>query len=705
VARVAVDVPLPHLDRPFDYLVPQPLADAARPGVRVRVRFAGQDVDGWLLDRVASTEHAGRLTPLRRVVSAEPVLTAEVLAAARAVADRYAGTLPDVLRLAVPPRHARVEEQPPSPSGATVEMTVEPSSGSTAWADYPAGGAFLGRLAAGGSPRAVWTALPGPHWTAAIAAATRATVGSGRGVIVVAPDRRDAERLEAALGAAVGRDLVARLEADLGPAARYAAFLRLLRGQARVAVGTRACAFAPVARLGLVVIWDDGDDQHAELRAPYPHAREVLAIRAEQADAAALIGGWSRSVEAAALVESGWAREIVADRTTQRAHWPQVAVAADGRPDDDPAARAARMPPAAWRAVHDGLARGPVLIQVARAGYLPGLSCQTCRRPARCPHCRGPVALPGTAVDATGEPAARDGLPPDRTPRTPECGWCGRGLPNWTCPNCQGRRLRARSVGVERTAEELGRAFPGAAVLVSRADRRLPRVPPGRTLVLATAGIEPPVEDGYAAAVLLDGDVLLERPDLRAGEESLRRWRAAAALVRPAGRGGLVVVCADPVAPAVQALIRADPPGFAARELAERAELGLPPAVTAATLTGLPDAVRGLLELARLPEAASVLGPAPHQPAPHQSAPHQPAPYQSAPYQSAPAGAVTPGAEATPGEAAASVPEESTVRVVIRVPPERGGQLARALHEAAAVRSARREPGAVRIQIDPRDLG
>src|SRR5664280_7113 len=117
VARVAVDVPLAHLDRPFDYLVPERLAAQAVPGCRVRVRFNGLLVNGFVLARAAASEFAGGLQPLTRVVSAEPVLSAEVAGLARAVADRYAGTLADVLRLAVPPRRAAVEREPLVPPG------------------------------------------------------------------------------------------------------------------------------------------------------------------------------------------------------------------------------------------------------------------------------------------------------------------------------------------------------------------------------------------------------------------------------------------------------------------------------------------------------------------------------------------------------------------------------------------------------------
>ena len=142
VARVAVDVSLPHLDRPFDYLVPERMADTARPGCRVRVRFAGQLTGGYLLSREAASEHPGRLAFLERVVSPEPVLTAEIAGLARAVADRYAGTLADVLRLAIPPRHAAAEA---AEAAAKLARGPRPAA---IQADGPAGAAREPRPAA-----------------------------------------------------------------------------------------------------------------------------------------------------------------------------------------------------------------------------------------------------------------------------------------------------------------------------------------------------------------------------------------------------------------------------------------------------------------------------------------------------------------------------------------------------------------------------
>jgi len=137
VARVAVDISLAHLDRPFDYLVPARLDAEAVPGCRVRVRFAGQLVDGYLLERAETSEHQGRLARLERVISPEPVLTPELFDLARVVADRYAGTLADVLRLAIPPRHATAEREAPAVGAARAPVPPAPDPGS--WSRYPAG--------------------------------------------------------------------------------------------------------------------------------------------------------------------------------------------------------------------------------------------------------------------------------------------------------------------------------------------------------------------------------------------------------------------------------------------------------------------------------------------------------------------------------------------------------------------------------------
>jgi primosomal protein N' (replication factor Y) len=587
VARVLVESSLPHLDRLFDYGVPDTLDHAARPGVRVKVKFNGQDLNGFLMERVAESDAGHTLVPLAKVVSPVPVLTPAVRELVSSVAARYAGTVSDVLRVAVPPRVARLEKEFASaePEGPAVPDQAEPreatalQAGSAqdalpgAWAAYHNGQAFLQHLAGGGSPRAVLNPLQGfgpGGWPQLLAEAVAAAYASGRGAVVVVPDYRDLDRLEEALHRLLPEDAVARLTADDGPTPRYRSFLRLLAGTARVAIGTRSAAFAPVRDLGLVACWDDGDDLHIEQRAPYAHAREVLLLRAGQEDAACLLAGHSRSTEAQRLVEAGWARAVEAGRPEVRRTVPRIVNTADSfEQERDPLARIARLPGAAWRAAKEGLERGPVLVQVARAGYAPSLACEMCREPARCGSCQGPLAVAG----ASG------------TSAMPQCRWCSTPAPDWHCVHCGGRRLRKGATGVIRTAEELGRAFPGKTVVTSSGDQVKAGVGPGKALVVATVGAEPVADGGYAAALLLDGDSLLRRETLRAGEDTVRRWFNAAALVRPAADGGLVVVTAADTA-AVGALLRWDPAGYAERELSLRMELQLPPAVRIASVTG-----------------------------------------------------------------------------------------------------------------------
>ncbi|MGI8530635.1 MAG: primosome assembly protein PriA, partial [Geodermatophilaceae bacterium] len=124
--------------------------------------------------------------------------------------------------------------------------------------------------------------------------------------------------------------------------------------------------------------------------------------------------------------------------------------------------------------------------------------------------------------------------------------------------------------------------------------------------------------------------------------------------VRP---GGAVLVGADAGVPAVQALVRWAPAWLAERELSERVALGFPPASRFASITGVARAVAEVIAAARLPSSAQLLGPVPV--------------------------------------------DSERERMLVRVPRADGAALARSLHEAQGVRSARKAADPVRIQLDP----
>ncbi len=329
---------------------------------------------------------------------------------------------------------------------------------------------------------------------------------------------------------------------------------------------------------------------------------------------------------------------------------PRVSVTGDRdvELERDPTARAARIPSTAHAAIREGLTSGPVLVQTPRLGYAAALTCRSCRTPARCANCRGPLV-----VARAGEP--------------PTCRWCGQVEVGHTCRVCGDQAVRAPVVGDRRTAEELGRAFPRVPVRRSSGDHVLTDVGPEPALVIATPGAEPSAEGGYATVVLLDTWLLLARVDLRAGEEAARRWFNAAALARPAEQGGRVVAVGEPSEPVLQALVRWDPAGLATREAQERATAHLPPASRIAVVSGDPQAVDDVLAVLDLPAGAEVLGPV-----------------------------IAPAPGAGPGDL------ES--RVVVRVPRAAGTALSRSLLEVQGVRAARKLPS-VRVQVDPWTLG
>jgi primosomal protein N' (replication factor Y) len=623
----------------FDYAVPPESDEAAQPGVRVRVRLAGRLVGGIIVARSADSAFEGKLQPLSRVLGAEPVLTPETAKLMRAVADRWAGTLSDVLRLAIPPRRVTVEREP---IGEAVAPPAAPEPAT--WIRYAGGPAFLERLASGAAPRATWAALPGPHWPSELAAAAQATLAAGRGVVIVVPDGEDASQLSAALRDAVGAESFVALTADLGPTERYRRFLRLVRGQVKAVVGTRAVAYAPVHDLGLVAIWDDGSDLHEEQHAPYANVRDVLVLRAHLAGAGALLGGHLPSVEAVSLAQSGWSHTLAAPRQAIRAAAPRVEVAgSDSQLARDGAAQAARLPELAFAAVRSALDAGrPALVSVPRRGYRPAVACDNCRTVARCPKCGGPLAQESSSDVLT-------------------CRWCATQHAGLACPECGAHRWRGVVVGNIRTAEELGRAFPGVTVVRSSGAGVVTRVPAEPALVVATPGAEPLAAAGYGAVLLLDAWALLGRADLRAGEEALRRWMNAAALAVPGPEGGRVVLvgASSGLAP-VQALVRWDPLGFAESEAASRAELGFPPASRMASLEGAPDEVEAFLAAVELPPRADLLGP---------------------------------------------VPVSADVeRTLVRVPRAQGAALAAALQSATKLRSVKKEP-VVRVRLDPAGIG
>lgn len=595
VARVLIDSALPQLDHLFDYRVPDSLDALAMPGVRVKVplRTAGRIADGYIVD-FSDGEFDGTLSEIEAVVSPVPVLSPAVWSLARRVADRSAGTANDVVRLAVPGRSVRVEKAWIAASTLTQEPADGESTTAAAFAAPSVRGYEPGRLEAAVADgerialRAIprLAELPDGGWVGewAVTLATLAAVcwAAGRTAILVVPDYRDQDQLAAALAAIVPDDAVVRADARQSNPERYRGFLDAL-GSARIVIGNRSAVYAPAPDLGLLALWDDGDPLHSEPLSPYVHSRDAALVRQELQSCALVLAGHSRSVEAQRLVELGWLSDIAPERFAA----PKVVPTANQAANDGPA-RAARIPSTAWQAARNALADGPVLVQVARPGYAPVLACANCNQAARCNRCEGPLGQ-------------------SRRGAVPACGWCGALAADWRCDNCEHECFRMVTVGSGRTAEELGRAFPGVRVILADGEHPVQQVGAAPALVVATRGAEPIAAGGYRAVLLLDGERMLARETLRVAEDCLRWWSNAAALAAP-GAPTVLVGVGGALARDLATWRLAD---FAHRELADRRALRFPPAVRLASLVGAADVVDEVVTSVDPGLLIDVLGPVP----------------------------------------------------------------------------------------------
>ena len=583
IARVLIDSPLPQLDRLFDYALPDHVGDVV-PGVRIKapLRTAGRVVDGFVVEIDVEPDASRTLSEIDSVVSPTVVMPDRLYRLARRAADRAAGSASDILRLAIPKRQVRVEK-----SWTPVEEAadVEPDALSRALETISRYEGLAEVVAE--SQRAAVEAIPvqegsEPGWATLLASLAAAQLASGRSSILVVPDYRDQELLQTALEQLVPGHAIVRHDARQANPDRYRAFLRTLDDAPCVVIGNRSAVYSP-AQAGLVALWDDSDPLLAEPLAPYVHARDAALIRQEQEGSALLFVAHSRSTDVQRLVQHSWLHDITATRRVipnVRLSTPQELEQTIGQ----------RVPSSAFATARAAAAEGPVLVQVARPGFAPSLVCATCRHPARCRQCGGPLG------------ARRRGA-------VPVCGWCGRSAHSWRCTECSSDQVRLASSGTERTADELGRAFPGVRVIVSDGTHTVQHVDERPALVVATRGAEPVAAGGYRAVILLDGARMLQAPELRIGESCLRWWSNAAALAAPAAPVHLVGVDG----PVARALATWSSAAYARSELEARMPLHMPPTARFAQIEGVPASVRAALDVLvgiGVPKEG-VLGPVP----------------------------------------------------------------------------------------------
>lgn len=546
---------LPRLDRVFDYLVPDELAEDIRFGIAVRVRVGKSKGTsyGFIVEIKSESEHLGKLSPIEEIVSKEPILTNQILQLCRDLARRNVATVGEYLKLAIPAVMPTVAKT--LTLQKTQQTTAEPGEREVILAS-------VGQTSIIGSSAQLY-----PFWVKLLLDKLL-DLEQTQSVIVLVPDFRRQQLLLSAIHEVGLSDRVRDLTGSGTKGEHFRQWMLSLSGG--IVIGARSAVFAPVEQSQIIVV-DEADDSYYDQAAPYLSVLEAVLIRQQLSNCSLCLISVSRSIETQRLVDLGYLQD-----KSLTAIKPKISFSES----------TARVDPAAFSAIRNGLLSGPVLVQVASPGDSVALYCKDCEAIARCLNCTGPLLMDGA--------------------KRLRCRWCNGFQGSGSC-DCGTGNFTTGRAGATRTASEIGKAFPGVRVIESTKQQRLAQVENVPAIVVATAAAEPYVISGYSAVVLLDGSVALRRQSLRAREQAFHQWSNAVALAANHAQ----VVLAGVSGSIARDFALWDQLGFAKRELATRMKPLMPPFVRFGSISGPFPQVQQLCDRLSDFEGLEILGPVP----------------------------------------------------------------------------------------------
>ena len=331
VAKVLVDSGLFHLSGSYDYLVPAEFDATAKPGSLVEVPFGAKICQGYILSRHQESEVTGKMKFIAKVLSPIPSFNEELHQLLTDVAKFFACGIWEIIRSAIPPRVAKVENEFADRSPVE-SMPKEIRNG------------------------AVSMLKVGADDLVKLILKSEELVSKGSQILVIVPDEREVEFLRSSL-----KNLrsVIFLTSQLDKSDRYRNFLSAVFDRPKLIIGTRSAIFTPLQNGSRIIIFSDGDESMYEKRAPGWNVRDVALMRAETNEVIFLAA--SPSLEVALLVAQ--VSDIPAPRRIF--HF-------EGSRKSDIAI------------VKDGLKKGSVLVVLPQPGYVNTFSCQKCRNIAVC---------------------------------------------------------------------------------------------------------------------------------------------------------------------------------------------------------------------------------------------------------------------------------------------------------------------------------
>jgi primosomal protein N' (replication factor Y) len=396
-------------------------------------------------------------------------------------------------------------------------------------------------------------------------------------VLIVAPDEKDVDLIIEAL---TSKNLgTLKITAAMPREERYRNFLLAMHGPNSIVVGTRSAVFVPVKNLSTLIIHKESAPDHYEVRSPGWNSRSIALMRARSESLNLVFTGFSPSIDLSKLID---------DREVKYVNSKNVVNVKAFNPTDG-----ALLPGRIFAEIKKALSVGPVLFIAPRKGYGNALLCAHCRNVATC-GCGGRLSVIAKNI-------------------APNCVHCGKTFPEWNCSFCNRDKQYLAGRGIERAAEEISRAFPKYPVIVSAGDVIKDRVESKPSLVLATAGAQPQVDGGYAAVVILDGMRFFAHTDLRTQERARELFFETSSLI---SLKGAVLLVIDDSHPITSAIARWNVAPLIKRELSERTELHLPPAVFSVALAmdqaigiQIANGLKKSISDGRMPQSSKIYGP------------------------------------------------------------------------------------------------
>ena len=370
------------------------------------------------------------------------------------------------------------------------------------------------------------------------------------------------------------------LSASLNRTDRYANYLKAISTTNQITIGTRSAIFAFPPDLGTIVIYREGAQSHYEPRTPGWNTRDLALIRAEQSGCDLFFVGYAPALETGALADAGGLKILSKGNRIKVSNFESV--------------NGELLPGRIFTPIRNALKAGPVLFVVPRKGYASSLMCKKCRNIAKC-ECGGKLSRRSANT-------------------SPECVLCSKVYSALRCKWCQQDVMILLGRGGERHLEEIGRAFSGFPTFFSTSESPIVNLESKPALVIASPGMEPHIDGGYSAVILLEGDSFFSYSDFRAQERAREVFFSAAAL---SSKEGIVITVINSSNPISSALAQWNPKVLLSRELNELHEVGFPPFVRSIVLevesseaTLIVAGLKKAILDGRAPSNTKVLGPA-----------------------------------------------------------------------------------------------